>query len=91
MSALLKVSGSLKQQQFLTNLYQWDACGRGFSDTRTVFHLPFDFCLWIRLLHHRKKIMYSHTFSGLTFRGSLQSRTPFLLQIFIKRRYVYSN
>jgi len=38
-----------------------------------------------------KKLMYSHTFSGLTFRGSLQSRTPFLLQIFIKRRYVCSN
>jgi len=21
------------KKQFITNLYQWDACGRGFSDT----------------------------------------------------------
>jgi len=23
----------ITQQQFITNLYKWDACGRGFSDT----------------------------------------------------------
>jgi len=58
MSAPLKLLHNSKKQ-YITNLYQWDACGRGFSDAivllsitvlvvevedcRPVFRLPFDF------------------------------------------------
>jgi len=59
-SFALAVVFIISEQPFITNLYKWDACGRGISDTivplsipvlvvqvrdyRLVFRLPLHFC-----------------------------------------------